>query len=299
MFDNWTKESKQKLFGQLSEELWNEETKETDEDNLTLYPIKNYLSEALERIEHPDKLYGLDTGYKTLNWITRGFAPQELIIVGGATGEGKTQFVQCLLLHLALQNIPTLFMTLEMPPAEVTARFLEMYKSIGEGSNDIVPELPIYFKGGDDSNIDLLDKSITKAIKEYGIKLVAIDHLHFFSRSVDNEASEIGVITRQMKILARKHNIPIVLISHIKKIYNAEVMPSLDDLRGSSFIAQDADIVIMLRRNYTAQNIDERKIVKVAVKKNRRNGIIYDFKLYNDSNHYLAEDTDEYEPIKT
>ena len=295
MFDNWTKDAKLKAFDKLAEDLIGEETKE-DEEYFTISPIKNYLNEAIDRIAHPEKLYGLDTGYKYLNWITRGLAPQELIIIGGPTAEGKTQIIQSILLNIALNNIASLFITLEMPPAEITARLLEQYKSLGNDSEDIVPQLPIYFYSGDKTTLGTLEKAIEQAIKEHNVKIVAIDHLHFFLRSIENEASEIGVVTRQIKLMARKYNIPILLVSHIRKIYNSEIMPSLDDLRGSSFIAQDADTVIMIRRNLESANENERNIIKVAVRKNRRNGIIANFKLYNDPHHYLREMTNDQNP---
>ena len=283
---NYSKKKQRQFLRDVVEDLAHLEY-ETTEGTVELEKIKSVFKKAQEELKDPEKSYGLKTGYLGLDDALKGFAKQELIVVGGGTGQGKTQLVQCILLNLALESVPSLFLTFEMSPVEIAKRFYGMIRSL-KVDKEILPMLPIIFQKGNISSLDDLEATIEKAIKKYKIRIVAIDHLHFFSRSVDNSADELGHITRRIKLMARKFDIPIILISHIRKLGRLIDMPEMDDLRGSSFISQDADTVIMIRRDISAIPPADREIT-IQIWKNRRVGILKNFDLYIDDNFYLEE----------
>ena len=86
----------------------------------------------------------------------------------------------------------------------------------------------------------------------------------------------IGETLRSLKRMAVEHNVIIFLVSHIRKT-DTEKDPELDDLRDSSFTAQESDIVLMLKRlrekdmygTYHFENT-----AKLLVRKNRRTGTL-------------------------
>lgn len=284
---NMTWEAKYDLRKQLEKDL--EQMMIKDGFNTTepfeLIPLSESFDEAVEYLKNPDKIEGLTTGYGLLDQCIGGLANEELIIVAGGTGQGKTLYTQCMLMHMALNNIPTLFFTLEMPPRETTIRFMKIIKSMFVP--DITRELPIYYYHGTNATLPILDKAIEKGIK-LGVKCVVIDHLHFFAKNNENQAAEIGNITREIKLMARRYNIPIILISHIRKTGSPHKTPNLEDLKDSSGIAQDADTVLMVWRDMDTNST----VLKVKVRKSRRRGLLKTLFYKMDENNYLVESQD-------
>ena len=84
------------------------------------------------------------------------------------------------------------------------------------------------------------------------IDLVVVDYLQLMSsgRRIDNRVNEISEITRNLKILAKELNIPVLTLSQLSRAseQRAEHRPQLSDLRDSGSIEQDADIVLFLYR---------------------------------------------------
>lgn len=281
---NLTKEAKLEAFKGLVNEL------ELDQDQIPdfkIKPIKEYVPRALKRLSNPELYDGVPTGYLDLDRIIGGLADEELIVIGGATGSGKTQFAQCIMVNQVLQNRPILFFTLEMSQIETTIRFMRIVKKFNTDT-ELLKELPIFYYAGDIVNLKVLEEAIKQG-KEQGIKLVAIDHLHFFSTISENQAQEIGHITREIKLMARRYKIPIILVSHIRKLHTATSMPDLDDLKDSSAIAQDADIVLMVRRDINSNDPLEQKTLRLRIAKNRRTGKLGNTQYELDENYYLNE----------
>jgi replicative DNA helicase len=82
--------------------------------------------------------------------------------------------------------------------------------------------------------------------------LVIVDYLQLMVNSADeNVVNKISEITRQMKILAREVDAPVVLLSQLNRGVETRTnkRPSLSDLRGSGEIEQDADVVLGVYRD--------------------------------------------------
>ena len=88
----------------------------------------------------------------------------------------------------------------------------------------------------------------------------------------DNQAAEIARVTREIKSMAIEFDIPIILLSHLRRkpAGAGDKAPQIDDLKDSSSIGQDADVVIMLKRDDIDE--DKRNIMNVFVRKNRNKG---------------------------
>jgi replicative DNA helicase len=284
-FTKWTQLAKYDLYKQLGDELkldvklglLGEKEKEFD-----LIPLKESVPEAKARLASPDALDGISSGYSNLDHYLGGICPEELIVVAGGTGQGKTQFTQCMIINMVLDNNPVLFFTLEMPPVETTIRFMRMIRT--KIHEDILPELPIYYYYGTNVTLPILEKAIQKGV-ELGIKCVVIDHIHFFAKGNDNQAAEIGNIAREIKLLARKYKLPIILIAHIRKTNAPSKIPGLEDIKDSSGVAQDADTVLTVWRDMESDSPH----LKVKVRKNRRRGLLGGCQYELDKNSYLRE----------
>jgi replicative DNA helicase len=105
-------------------------------------------------------------------------------------------------------------------------------------------------------------------------KVEFIDHLHFIVPfSAERQDLRIGETMRALKQLAEKWNMLIILIADLKKT-RVDRAPDLEDLRDSSFIAQESDTVILLWRESirTDREVVITDNVTVSVQANRRTG---------------------------
>jgi replicative DNA helicase len=211
-----------------------EEAKPREKPKSRLISLAETWEEALKLHGDERGIGGLSTGYDSIDDITGGLRPGQLIIIFGDTGHGKSMFAQNIAYNIASAGTPVLFIGLEMPPAENTERFQ------GIGAD---PTLPILYPEVIDLEVKHIEFDIQDAIS-LKAELVIIDHLHMFEGlTQENEAQFITAICREVKMLAIKYNIPILLLSHIKERLPGQEknIPQLRDLKGSSSIKQLAD----------------------------------------------------------
>ena len=240
-----------RLFGE-------DETK--DEELKDFVHVGELEEEAKVYVQNWGKMQGLSTGLKAVDYNMRGLVGGELTILAGETSNGKTALGVNIAANVAKAGHTVLFVTLEITQVQLTARLMKVL----DGTP--LTEVPLIMQKKDELDWRDVDK-VVAAAKENGAELVIIDHLHYFTREVDKIAEDLGRITKQFKKNAIRHNIPIILISHVrKKTNNVGKKPELsnDALRGSSLIAQDADIVMFVHKVG-----DDKVIVKTTKNRNR------------------------------
>lgn len=238
------------------------------DENVTISHIGDFMDEAKEIANNPNKIYGLATGYTKLDQLLMGLDKGELIIVSADTTTGKTLFAQNIIrqAHLSSQNplFSTLIFTLEMPPARFLSRFYKMYED--------AEALPIYvYDNTRGVTIEKMRKAIVKCKENAGVGLILIDMLNSLPGTGENITTEITRNVKEIKKLAIEFNIPIILTAHTRRRQGTDSkLPTLDDLKDSSTTGQDADTVILLSRD--DQNEKERYKLNVYVAKNRNKG---------------------------
>lgn len=240
----------------------------TKVDQYGIQLLSEFTEPAIERFENFGKMQGTSTGYKSLDGLTKGLVGGELTIVAGKTSYGKTTLAINIANRVAKSGTPVLFVTLEMTKVEIASRFMsinggntEQYEAISnltavQVSNEL-----------DWKSIDGLVQNFTN---QFAKGLIIIDHLHYFTRELANVAEDLGRVTKELKKNAEVHDVPVILISHVRKTAKDEAA-GIDDLRGSSYIAQDADVVLMVGRD-----ADDQSKLFVRIEKNRNRG--YDYK---------------------
>lgn len=221
------------------------------------------------------------SGIKGLDDIVKGFRPTQLIVVSAATKSGKTTFCMEMTTHM-VEETP-LWLSFEESMEELKEKFIERQQPI--------PHLvtPRAMKG---NTLDWVEKKVIEAIVKYNSEVVFIDHLHFIV-PFQNERQDlaIGEAMRSLKRMARIWNVTIFLIAHIKKV-RVDQSPTLEDLRDSSFIAQEADTVIMLYRHAYRNNEGDTDVtnnVNVAVLANRRTGKTGNVKMIYDEGRFIEK----------
>ena len=220
-----------------------EPTTQGPEEHQIAY-LSEYEEEAKEYIENQGKYLGIHTGYDNVDALLGSFLPGELLTVGGDTGHGKSIFA----MNIA-QNVyektqqPVLMVNLELTRPQAVMRFYNLSGKDHDYAGIMIQRAPaVAYR-----DIDVL----MKKAKEEDAALVIIDHLHFFSRSADNEARELSRIMKHFKECAVQHNLPVILLCHITptRVMDAEgnvkkeYKPDLHNFKGSSSIEQDSDMV--------------------------------------------------------
>ena len=267
------------------------------EDNSQLAGLQDgvVIREVIDKFEEiqsdPNAFRGLETGFKHLDRITNGLQRSDLIVIAARPGMGKTSLAMNIVENICLVKGRTAAVfSLEMPRAQIVQRLLcahanvSMEKALSgklaqrEWQNlmrasDKLQKSKLYI---DDSSrvtpAEILSKCRRLFAATGGLDLVMIDYIQLMGGAegskgggFENRQQEIASITRDLKIMAKELNVPVIALSQLRRIQTKE--PQLSDLRESGAIEQDADIVMFINRpdvTATAEELAKKAVVKGA-----------------------------------
>ena len=267
-----------------------------------LQRIDEIIIQTLDRLDllnspDSDQYKGVPTGIKELDDTITGLNRSDLILLAARPGMGKTSFALNIARHAAVKaDKRVAFFSLEMTKEQLVSRLLSTEALVGgtklrtgklteeewvrliEGG-DILSKTQMYF---DDSSGITVPEMKAKLRRLKDVDLVVIDYLQVMSgstkRSGDgNRVQEISEITRNLKIMAKELNVPVLTLSQLSRASEQRTThrPMLSDLRDSGSIEQDADIVLFLyREDYYASadapgESEDRNSGECIVAKNR------------------------------
>lgn len=195
--------------------------------------------------------------------LTGAFEPGDLIILSATPKTGKTTLALNISLYISKKGLPTLLYCLEMRPERLVKKTMQIqgWKLEEELTPDTMvnlyrqlDEVPLYFGYNyKKCTLDIVVETIRKGVRRYGFKFVVFDNLHFLARDISHQTQEVGMISKTFKLLAEELQIPIMLIAQPRKVDDNQVM-GMNDLKDSSSIGADADMVIVLYRKKTKNN---------------------------------------------
>lgn len=238
-------------------------------------PLKDVLLTNIEIIDKASQmnggLTGITTGFKELDYKTSGLQKSDLIILAARPGMGKTAFALSLALNAAVKGKASVMVfSMEMSKEQLGQRLLAMESKVDMQNlktgkltrrdwDDINIALDILSTANinidDTAGINIMEmKSKCRRLKaEEGLDLVIIDYLQLMTPEgkADSRTQEISVISRNLKLLARELDCPVIVLSQLSRAPETRTdhRPMLSDLRESGSIEQDADIVIFLYRD--------------------------------------------------
>ena len=270
-----------------------------DRENKSFTPIRNLMATVQQQIKerkiNPDVNIGTPTGFPALDSVIVGLSGSDLILVGARPGMGKTAFA----MNIATQAAEKLGKTvcvfsLEMSGEQLALRMLSSeaqvdgykmrtgriddpeWKSIAYAASKLA-ELDILI---DDTPGASVANIIAKMRRVKNPGLIVIDYLQLMQgderRRSDNRVQEVGDISRGLKLLAKKLNIPVIACAQLSRgpESRTDKRPMLSDLRDSGAIEQDADIVLFLYRDeYYKDKENTRSLAEVIVAKNRHGSL--------------------------
>lgn len=181
-------------------------------------------------------------------------------VMSGVSNIGKTSVAMNVADELVSRGIPCLVLPIERGIRTVGKRFLQVrYNKTGEELSSfddsdwekIIPdilELPLYFSMPSTAEVS---DTVIKAKRLFNTKVVIIDHLDLLVRKSDpkNINVETSTVIQNFKSIAQEHGIIFIVIHHIKKQEGLGAVPKkprIEDLKGSSSVYQDPEVVVML-----------------------------------------------------
>ena len=238
-------------------------------------------------------LTGITTGFADIDAKTSGLQKSDLIILAARPAMGKTAFALSLARNAAVKGkASVLIFSMEMAKEQLSQRLLSMESKVElqklktgklerrdwddiNVAMDILSNSNIHID--DTAGISIMEmKSKCRRLKaEKGLDLVIIDYLQLMNPEgkSDSRTQEISVISRNLKLLARELNCPVLVLSQLSRApeQRTDHRPMLSDLRESGSIEQDADIVIFLYRDeyYNKETTEKPGECEVIIAKHR------------------------------
>lgn len=259
--------------------------------------IEQLLKEGWERItalsEAGAEITGIPSGYRYFDRRTSGFQPGNLIILAARPGMGKSALALCMAANLGVRSgIPVGLFTLEMSKAEVTQRLMcsegmvDSHKlRSGKLAHDDWPRLaavcdklskaPIFVDDtGSITMMEIRSKARRLKARQPDLGLIIVDYLQLMTSgySAENRVQEVSQISRNLKILARDLEVPILALSQLSRAVEQrpDKRPILSDLRESGSIEQDADLVAFVYRDqYYNEDSEQGDLAEIILAKHR------------------------------
>lgn len=252
-----------------------------------------------ERLRKEGKMFGISTGLTDLDRLIYGLLPDELIVLAGRPGSGKTAFLLSLAKTAALLNKTVCIYSLEMRGVSLADRLILSETNIsprayrrGELSKSdytqlskaqtFYAKLPIYVNDKPGVSMHYVRNHSRIMHKKKRCDIVMIDYLQLMSSDTKNtfREQEVAQLSREGKLLAKELGIPVVLLAQLNRECEKreDKKPMLSDLRESGAIEQDADKVLFVYRpEYyglkTMDGLPIKGVGKIIVAKHREGSV--------------------------
>jgi replicative DNA helicase len=233
---------------------------------------------------------GVESGFPSLDAITGGFQPGEIILVGARTNVGKTALAVSMIEKQSKAGIPIGLATLEMSTVQVWNRLVsirtgsvaasklrwgrvngEDFNAIMEAASSLSRE-KIWTLDATDLTVTGFRSWATRMVDK-GVKIIYLDYVGLLNVRGSNAPrwEKMGEISRDLKSTARKLAVPIVALVQLDRQAPGKKDPGLENIRDSGALEQDADTVLFLMRSDSTDDTEDVVTGKLKVKK-QRNG---------------------------
>ena len=260
--------------------------------------VVKLLDRVQEMADNPNDVTGVRTGFFDLDRMTAGLQPGDLIVLAARPSMGKTALAINIAEHVALnEGLPVAVFSMEMGASQLAVRIVGSIGRIDQGHlrtgrltdeewprlSDAIERLRTISLHIDESpglNSSEVRANARRLSRQYGqLGLIVVDYLQLMSGnsggSDENRATELGEISRGLKMLARELKCPVLALSQLNRSVEqrTDKRPMMSDLRESGAIEQDADIIMFIYRDeyYTKEACKEPGVAEVIIAK-QRNG---------------------------
>jgi replicative DNA helicase len=259
--------------------------------------VVELLDRVQEMANNPNDITGVPTGFYDLDRMTSGLQPGDMVVLAARPSMGKTAFAINIAEHVALnEGLPVAVFSMEMGASQLAVRVVGSIGRIDQGhlrtgklSDDEWPRLTEAIEklrtvslhidetpGLTSSELRANARRLARQCGKLG--LIVVDYLQLMSGSGgaggDNRATELGEISRGLKMLAKELQCPVIALSQLNRSVEqrTDKRPMMSDLRESGAIEQDADIIMFIYRDdYYNKDSKDPGVAEIIIGK-QRNG---------------------------
>jgi replicative DNA helicase len=259
--------------------------------------VVSLLDRVQEMADNPNDITGVPTGFFDFDRMTSGMQPGDLIVLAARPSMGKTALAINIAEHVALnEGLPVAVFSMEMGASQLAVRIVGSIGRIDQGhlrtgklTDDEWPRLTEAIEKLRNVSLHIdetpgltpseLRANARRLARQCGkLGLIVVDYLQLMSGSNsdggDNRATEIGEISRGLKMLAKELQCPVIALSQLNRSVETRTdkRPMMSDLRESGAIEQDADVIMFIYRDdYYNKDSKEPGVAEVIIGK-QRNG---------------------------
>ena len=277
--------------------------------------VVDLLDRVQEMADNPMDVTGVPTGFVDLDRMTSGLQAGDMVVLAARPSMGKTSFAVNIAEHVVLnEGLPVAIFSMEMGAAQLAVRIVGSIGRVNQGnlrtgklSDDEWPRLTEAIErlrtvslhidetpGLSPTELRANARRLARTCGKLG--LIVVDYLQLMSgsgsaASSDNRATELGEISRGLKMLAKELQCPVIALSQLNRSVEqrTDKRPMMSDLRESGAIEQDADIIMFIYRDdYYNKDSKEPNIAEVIIGK-QRNGPTGTVKLFFQKNQTRFE----------
>jgi len=256
------------------------------------------LDRITEMSQNPSDVTGVPTGFYDLDRMTSGLQAGDLVILAARPSMGKTALAINIAEHVALnEGLPVAIFSMEMGAAQLVVRIVGSLGRIDQNrlrtgklqpdefsrlveTADRVSRSSLFIDESPGLTPSELRANARRLARKCGkLGLIVVDYLQLMSGSNgsdgENRATELGEISRGLKMLAKELQCPVIALSQLSRgvEQRPDKKPMMSDLRESGAIEQDADVIMFIYRDdyYKKELSKEPGVAEIIIAK-QRNG---------------------------
>ena len=255
---------------------------------------------------------GVPSHLNRLNEVIGGFRKGNLIVIGARPGVGKTAIAVNFTHHLIKRGSKILFISAEMTGEEIATRLISIESGVSADRlinkpnrlhDDDLKHVAAVISQLASTHCLVLDESNVRSDRLFlaaasaeqrmgGLDLVIVDYLQILEgktrQHIHSKADYLGEVTKDLKSLAKKHEVPVVALAQLNRESENDELPSLRNFADTSQIEKESDVAMILWRKKQEQGSWEYQL-RVVKNRNGQTGLIH---LQFDEEHMYFSESD-------
>lgn len=277
--------------------------------------VSNNLVARIEDVYKNKATIFAHTGIRFIDNVNNGFKKRQFIILASRPGVGKSALAGKIIIKVAKQGKKVGIINLEMDNEDILSRMIsdqsdienykfeqglvmrdESQKTLMLKTLSDMSGLPIKFSSETKVNINDIRAKALKLHKKEGLDFLVIDYIQLINGAdkSTNREQQVAAMSRGIKLLAMELGIPILAMAQLNRQGHGA-----ENLRESGALEQDADVVMILDRNFEEVIlVNDRKVTKAELKiKKWRNASTGQQEMYYDGSRLKFTNIEDAEEI--
>jgi len=237
---------------------------------LTVSPALSPVESIVQRVDETQagspRADGIRTGFPSIDrTLGGGFRRQDLIVLGGDVGSGKSSLALGIALRAAQSGTTTLFLSGEMSEERVleralaiegrasvddlrSARLDDLGRSAVGAAAVRIRDLPLRVQPISGLDPDEIERAL--ATEAPARTLLVVDSIQQVWAAAQDVDERIGEAVRTLKRIALEQDIAVLCVAHLPRLLprRRDPRPTLDDFGGLGTVKQLADVVLAIYR---------------------------------------------------